>query len=97
MFVAEVCKRRQNRDYSRGEGSLENIKWYSICVLSPIGGKLAAIAFGLMSVVIVWSELVIVGHRTYLSPTHLLLDAAHNEWAVYTVILIPLVHRIRLE
>ena len=92
LLLSEVCKRRRNRDYvPAGDSRAEPLYWYGLCVISPILGRVAAVIFALLSAVVVWSELVIVGQRGYLSPIHLLMTSAKTEWSVYCVTVIPLV------
>eukprot|EP00210_Caulerpa_lentillifera_P001516 g1454.t1 len=96
MNLHELCKRRRNKDYSDDSTNqptwIRTVYWYVLCNLSPVFRKLAALMFMVMSMVVVWSELVIIGEKTYLSPIHFMMKKAKTEWAIYWVILLPLVY-----
>jgi len=93
MALSEICKRRQNKDYaSDSDSNSGKLYWYALCIISPIVRRSAAVLFGLLSAIVVWSELVIVGERGYLSPIHLLMKSAHTEWAFYWIIIFPLAY-----
>ena len=93
MQLEEICKRRRNRDYLPIDSNSRSgsFYWYALCIISPIVRRLAAVIFGVVSIVVVWSELIIVGERGYLSPFYLLMKSGKTEWAVYCAILFPLV------
>mgnify|MGYP000480071550 CR=1 FL=1 len=93
MTWAEICKRRQNKDYAAVDSDhrFGKLYWYALCIISPLVRRVAAVVFAVLSMIVVWSELVIVGEREYLSPIHLLMKSAHTEWAFYWIIIFPLV------